>query len=74
MQPIRPVPPTDHRTPGQIHRDAEREYAAQLAEDRQHRYSFIPRCIKCGTSHGIDEIICRECRVKLNIFESANDK
>ena len=72
MRPIQPLPPTDHRNNGQIHRDDERAWQEQWDADRKEGlpYSFICRCIKCGTSHNIEETICKECGVNLKFINT----
>jgi len=70
MRPIQPLPPTDHRDSGQIHRDDERAWRESLEEDRKAgiSYSFVCKCLHCGTSHGIEEVICKECGKSLKFI------
>lgn len=76
MRPIQPLPPTDHRDAGQIHRDDERAWCEQLEADRREgiSYTFICRCIKCGTSHNIEELICKGCGANLKFIHPVEIK
>jgi hypothetical protein len=69
-RPVQPLPPTDHRDAGQIHRDTERAWSDRLEEDRRDGlpYYFICKCIKCGKSHNIEELICKGCGANLKFI------